>query len=82
MADLADNEKESPMKRVSLHFSSVDNMEGEFKEFDTEAEAGVWARKMIGDHPEMGQWYATDGVAKIVSNTEGLRTADLFPGSE
>ena len=39
---------------------------------------------MLGDHPELGSYYAVsgDGVGKIMSNTGGLLTADLFPGTE
>jgi hypothetical protein len=70
--------------KVQLHYSSLDDRGGAFHDFDTAEEAGVWARKMLGDHPELGSYYAVsgDGVGKIMSNTEGLRTRDLFPGTE
>jgi len=70
--------------QVQLHYSSLDDREGAMHDFDTVEAAGVWARKMLGDHPELGSYYAVsgDGVGKIMSNTGGLLTADLFPGTE
>jgi hypothetical protein len=66
---------------IQLHYSSADDMQGEIKKFPTVEAAGVWARKMLGDHPEVGPGYAVsgDGIAKVSVLSAGLRLGELFP---
>ena len=63
---------------IKVHYSSVDgyHQTGSFK---TLAGAGRYARRWIGEHPEIGSSYAvsSDGIGKIT--VDGASLAELFP---
>jgi hypothetical protein len=63
---------------ITLYYSSIDGF-SERREYKTLAGAQARAQYWIGEHPDLGAYYAVsfDGVGKI--EVEGVSLRDLFP---
>ena len=68
------------MAKIKVSYRAVDGCRMT-RSFATEAGASRWARKMVGDHPEMGSWYAVsgDGVGRVT--VEGSTLGAHFPSA-
>ena len=69
------------MSEIKVRYSSVDGYR-ESRKFKSAAGAGKYARKLVGDHPDIGSHYAvsSDGIGKV--EIEGASFAELFPSRE
>jgi hypothetical protein len=63
---------------IKVNYSSVDGHR-QTRSFKTVAGAGRYARRWIGEHPEIGSHYAisSDGAGKIT--VDGASLGELFP---
>jgi hypothetical protein len=67
---------------IKVHYSSVDRF-SQTRSFKTLEGARRYAMRWVGEHPEVGGWYAVsgDGMGKVtVTGDATLR--DLFPDAE
>ncbi|MHC4293935.1 MAG: hypothetical protein ACYSTX_06530 [Planctomycetota bacterium] len=67
---------------IKVKYSSIDHCH-KYGTFKTLKGAQKFAHKWVGEHPDMGGWYAVsfDGIGKIeVSGDATLK--DLFPSDE
>lgn len=76
ISDSPGTEKGTDM--ITLHFSTIDHSYST-RHYKTLKAASAAARRRLGDHPEMGSYYAVagDGVVKVT--VEGATLAELFP---
>jgi hypothetical protein len=65
---------------IKVRYSSIDG-HGRLAKFKTLNGASRFARKWIGDHPDIGRSYAVsdDGIGKIT--VSGATLAELFPAT-
>jgi hypothetical protein len=69
----------SPSQNVTVWYSSIDSYGKRTKrKFRTIFGARDYAKRMVGDHPEIGRHYAvsSDGIGKI--EVDGISITDLF----
>ena len=68
------------MTSITVRYSSIDRFKKHYT-FKTLKGASAWARKWVGDHPDLGSDYAIsdDGVGKIT--VSGATLAEIFPQS-
>ena len=64
--------------QITVRYTSVDRF-SETRKFKTLKGAQRFAQKWVGDHPDLGRWYAVsfDGIGKVV--VSGCSLEDLFP---
>lgn len=63
---------------IRVKYSSVDGYSVR-RSFKTLVGAQKFAQKYVGEHPDMGSYYAVsfDGIGKI--EVDGVKLSDLFP---
>lgn len=66
---------------IKVYYATVDGYH-QRREFRTLTSAQRFAQQRIGQHPDIGQWYAisNDGVGRIT--VSGTTLAALFPAKE
>lgn len=70
--------KKVSVKPIKVTYRSVDGA-SMTRRYATLAGARKWAHEMVGEHPDMGSWYAVsfDGIGRVT--VEGASLAELFP---
>lgn len=69
---------DAPKKKIVVRIEGVDGA-GQRRKFTTIAGASAFARKFVGDTPEMGSTYAVSGDGVCKATCDGCTLRELFP---